>query len=117
METNFDICIIFNVLHHINSQHGLEYTQVLLSKICKKVSILLVELGMRHEAVNPDAGKNEGKRWKWATLLPKSPLTFFDKCDNIEISHISTSEAFQEAFGANHHRPIYKITNTDTILK
>lgn len=78
MSNSYDVAFIFSVLHHINFNHGLEYTQNLVVKLLDKVPLLFIEFAIAEEKVN----------FPWRETLPEDPLVFFAKCSDCKVEKL-----------------------------
>jgi ABC-type polysaccharide/polyol phosphate transport system ATPase subunit len=96
----FDVALLLSVLPHMNAEHGMEYCQQLMSRLCATVPHVVVELATRDEPVS----------FWWRDALPEDPRTFFDTCENVTIKKLG-------GFGSHHstvQRPMYLISQIKT---
>jgi SAM-dependent methyltransferase len=94
LNRQYDVAILFSVIHHIINAHGLEYAQKLMCNLLNKVPMIFVELAISEEDVP----------FKWKESLPKDPLKVFEPCD-CSIEKLSEYDTHL----SNVKRPLYLI--------
>jgi O-antigen chain-terminating methyltransferase len=95
-KNEYDVALIFSVLHWTVHEKGLEYVQDALKKLMDRIPVLVVEL----------AQKGEGKDYFWDKAAPARDLDIFNKVEDINIEKIGEFPTHLSEV----KRPIYVIS-------
>lgn len=98
VEGQYDVALIFSVLHHVVHLHGLAATRKMMATFLDKCDAIYVEL----------ARKSENVDFAWLQSLPENELDIFAGIKDIEITKLAELPALNGVVT----RPLYRVRKT-----